>query len=149
MNKYRTTEHKVEWTTQGLNVMLPVYHDAHNLTESHSTSEASYVRGTQADVDKLVEVICARLGTNNIEWPVAWQPDIWYSAPQPDLAEDSPPSDFLENAWAQMGDVYIRHQYTWGDELDVMDIDDLSSSESESSDSSDEDSDQSVDLDIF
>ena len=123
MNAHRQTEHRISWTNEGLNVLLPLFKDVELMRSSTKSNTIKFVVGTEADVEKMVDFINTKVGTHNVRKQKHWKTDFWYTEPQPDLEEEEPPSNGLEIAFSNVGSLYVKHQYSWDDADVVVEVD--------------------------
>ena len=78
MNKSRTTPSKVEWTAEGLNVLLPIYKDIEELQATKRSSETCFIHGTMEDVQKVSDYIVEKLADQELISEREWEASFWY-----------------------------------------------------------------------
>lgn len=130
MNSTRNTDHRITWTTESLNFVLPLYEEIKKLRISKEDREATFVKGTLDDSAKITHVIVDRIGKlvartnlNLLEIGTEhddhtqeqeWDPAFW--APPTDAAtiyKRNCPSVTLESAWNKVGDLFLQHSELW------------------------------------
>jgi hypothetical protein len=128
-SKTKATAEKIEWTSEALNVALPLYMDMQNLQVRSKESRNKFVNGTLHDADLMYQHIrrnLTLLPTN----PQQWKPNFWYKTPPKQRTlNNTPISNTLEKAWKEVVDVYLRHQSIWDNIEEAQEIDDSESDE--------------------
>lgn len=119
MNKSRQTEHRISWTNLGLNVLLPLFKDVESLQSSSETSEITFVKGTQEDIAYMLTMIQNKVEENTITRTRPWKTDFWYHNIPEEPFDCVPPSNLVELAFANVGSLYVKHQYSW-DNADIV-----------------------------
>ena len=149
INGDRPTEHRLEWTVEGLNVFLPVYRDLHELKIAKTDAGPKFVAGTMEDVDRLHLLIHKKVGVVLPGWVVPWNASVWYDEPQEwEVEKDGwRPSVKLELSHKYVIDTYYRLQNNVWDNAEDFEIlgdktyelaPDLESSEDDTMDIDDE-----------
>jgi hypothetical protein len=146
MNKRRPTLHRITWTTEGLNFFLDVQGDVDDLRISQSERESGFAKGTLEDAKKLTDIIIAALGVveHRVKLEKSYEVSFWFGAAKIVVgvslngSSPGPISDKLEQAFAEVGDVYVKNQEMWDDAQEVE-----SDSDGESEDESDSEQDRS------
>lgn len=122
MNKYRQTEHRVSWTNEGLNVLLPLFKDVEKLKSNAKNSNIGFVKGTTEDITFMLDIIQTKAGISNLSGRKQWDPAFWYQN-RPLECHMSPPSNSLEAAFANVGTLYVKHQFSWDNAEVVAEVD--------------------------
>ena len=123
-SRTRASEDKLEWTSEALNVAMPLYMDVQGMQVKSKETQQTFVGGTLRDADQLFQYICNNLTVTptNIQ---RWRTFYWYRIePTDNTKKIKPPSNNLEKAWGDVVDVYLRHQTIWDNVNEAVEVDD-------------------------
>lgn len=111
MNGAHVSEYRLGWTSESLNFTLPLQKSIGDLRISHANIQNKQVSGTSGDVAKLVEHITKKTGLNNsaLTSKKIFDATFWYTH-NPLEHNITRPSDGMEEAYAKIGDWYLKHQ---------------------------------------
>jgi hypothetical protein len=134
MNKNRPTVERVSWTTTALNHFLVLYEDLMSLQITKEERNTEFANGTQQDVGLIYQVISKKMRTDprEVSRKIAFDIAFWYNE-EPEFDHNTRPSDRMEEAFDQVGDLYVKHQTMWDDTEEV----ESASEDEEGSDDSD------------
>ena len=81
MNSTRTTEDRIEWTSESLNLVLPLISDIQDLQIQKRQQEVFFVKGTLEDATKMKDHLSHKIGVTpaQVERRTRWRPDFWYT----------------------------------------------------------------------
>ena len=132
MNKSRTTDNRVKWTTLALNWLLGLFEDVENLQIKKKDATNNFAKGTLQDAKKIYNIIAKRIGVEfkDVKVVRGWRANYWYEK-DVEIANVVPPSNIVEKSFAEVADIYIKHQKTWDNAEEVEEAEEASNEEEE------------------
>lgn len=120
INGHSPTDHRISWTTVGLNIFLEIFRDIYNLRIGKRDVGVKYMMGTLQDVNKLWLMIHQKLGVVLAGDVREWSADFWYEERKTELSKTLRPSKLLEKSHRQVIRLYFLQQNNVWDNAEPM-----------------------------
>ena len=123
MNGPVISPQRVVWTTLALNFCLEIYQSIKNLRIGKDEDVSKLPGGTMEDARRIDNFITGKI--KDATFRKKYTSFFWFPAHPNDLETFECPSDLLEQAYADIADFYLKHQFMINeDEGEVVIADD-------------------------
>lgn len=116
MNGPAASESRIAWTSTSLNYFLPIYKDLQDLQIQKENTTPKFISNALGNSHIMYQFIIRHISTTTVATrrSAQWNAHFWYD--ENSYNEDGrvePPSTYLELAYSNVGDAYVKFQNTW------------------------------------